>query len=74
MGVLVRRELRSGQVYTAHDGSGLYREILRPDMFGGVVYKTNRSEHVQRCSRKTFVEWLRIRKARKTQKYRRRSL
>lgn len=39
-----------------------------------IYYWTNRGTDLHRCQRSTFVDWIRLRKARKTQKKRRRSL
>jgi len=84
-----RRTLKRGQVYTSHDGTELYRQIESvqptrpiygegPDEIIGhvnlIYYWTNRGTDLHRCQRSTFVDWLRVRKARKTQKLRRRSL
>jgi hypothetical protein len=82
VGVLVKRHLAAGQVYTSHDGSNLYRRIIEtapaevPKPARWVVYRTNRGgeNHLHHCLRSTFVDWIRARKARKTQKYRRRQL
>jgi hypothetical protein len=90
------RRLKRGQVYTSHDGSGLYRIIesvhekrpiwedsddptgVAPWKLTGYVdlvyYRTNRSPFLHRCLRSTFIDWIRVRKARKTQKYRRRQI
>lgn len=71
------RDLRRGQIYTSHDGTKLYREIVNEPwtmLSGDVMYRTNRSDQIHQCSRKTFVEWIRVRRARKTQKYRTRRL
>lgn len=83
-----RRRLKRGQVYTSHDGSGLYRliESVQPDraVYGEygdqigtvslIYYWTNRGRDLHRCERHTFVDWIRVRKARKTQKNRVRTL
>jgi len=74
------RHIRAGQIYTSHDGSRLFREVIKtapaevPRPRRWVIYKTNRGHDLHRCLRSTFVAWIRVRKARKTQKYRKRSL
>ena len=84
----MKRRLKRGQIYTAHDGSKLYRQIesVQPDRptydeFGDqdgtvslIYYWTNRGRDLHRCHRHTFVDWIRVRKARKTQKKRLRQL
>ncbi len=67
------RKLDHGQVWTSHDGTNLYRRVLLP---GGdhIGYVENRRQGLQYCQRSTFLAWIRKRKARKTQKYRRRAL
>lgn len=39
-----------------------------------IYYWTNRGTDLHRCRRHTFIDWVRIHKARKTQKHRRRQL
>jgi len=82
------RRLKRGDIFTSHDGTELYRQIesVQPNRplydpdgnpFGTVslvYYWTNRGTDLNRCQRSTFIDWLRVRKARKTQKHRRRSL
>lgn len=85
----MRRSLKRGQIYTSHDGTNLFRQIesvqpSRPlydidtnEIVGRIsliYYWTNRGTDLHRCQRSTFVDWLRVRKARKTQKQRKRSL
>lgn len=73
----MKRWLAKGQVYTSHDGSGLYREVVhfdKADPAKRVLYRTNRGPGLHGCHRSTFIEWLRFRKARKTQKNRVRKL
>lgn len=70
-----RRNLKCGQVWTSHDGTDLYRDIvLISSKDGRVWYRGNRGERLHVCRRSTFVSWLSRRQARKTQKYRERSL
>lgn len=69
------RKLTEGQVYTSHDGTELFRRI--EEIYeGDVFYRTNRNGmiYLHRCKRSTFVAWIRVRRARKTQKYRRRQI
>lgn len=75
----MRRHLRNSQVWTSHDGTNLYRVIDSIEAADGegparVFYRTNRGEGLHVCQRSTFVTWLRVRRARKTQKNRKRSL
>ena len=83
----MRRKLKRGQIYTSHDGTNIWRRIEsvqpdRPICVDGeqvgtvslVYYWTNRGTDLHRCMRSTFIDWLRVRKARKTQKNRRRKL
>lgn len=71
----MRRKIEAGQVWTSHDGTDLYRDvILISERDGRVWYRTNRGDRLHVCRRSTFVDWLRIRRARKTQKNRRRKL
>lgn len=83
----VKRRLKRGQIWTSHDGSDLYRQIesVQPDrpLYGErgqigsvslIYYWTNRGRDLHRCYRHTFVDWLRNRRARKTQKRRLRKL
>lgn len=84
----MRRKLKRKQIYTSHDGSRLYRQIesVQPDRpiydehcqqvatVSLIYYWTNRGRDLHRCYRHTFIDWIRKRKARKTQKNRLRQL
>lgn len=77
------RTLKLGQIYTSHDGTNLYRVVKYMEhihTFGQqrpvehIYYHTNGGPALHVCRRSTFIDWLRIRKARKTQKKRMRKL
>lgn len=80
---LKRRNLKRGQIYTAHNGSNLYRVIEsvgvrvtanQPGERAVILYRTNRGRDLHFCLRSTFVDWIARHKARKTQKRRLRKL
>lgn len=74
-GTKIWRQIESVQpdrgVWMKHDDDAEARIIGTVSL---IYYWTNRGRDLHRCDRKTFIDWLRIRKARKTQKQRRREL